>query len=188
MFISNLREILFFCKEMFPVPKEFIFCLFWACFLCSLYPVPKEFISYFLRACFLFQSSLFPVSEEYMSCFRGVYFLLQSISIVLQNVKIQNVELQNVELQNVKTQKVKLQNIELQNVKWIKGRITIHRKLQNVKNYKTWNLTERQNTTRWILQNVKLQNIKNTKRRKWWSWMVYIWKSSISLCTLRLTT
>jgi hypothetical protein len=46
----------------------------------------------------------------------------------------------------------KIQNVENKNIE-----------LQNVKNYKTLNLTERQYTKRRILQNIEIQNIENTK-------------------------
>ncbi len=38
-------------------------------------------------------------------------------------------------------------------------KITKRRILQNVKSYKTSNLTKRRNAKRWILENVKIQNI-----------------------------
>ncbi len=66
--------------------------------------------------------------------------LLELVPIVLQNVELQNAEFQNVELQNAE-----LQNVELQNVESCKK-----------SKHKTSNLTERQNTKRWILQNLTL--------------------------------
>jgi hypothetical protein len=38
-------------------------------------------------------------------------------------------------------------------------------KLQNVESYRTSNLTKRQNTKCWILKNVKIQDVENTKGR-----------------------
>ncbi len=73
------------------------------------------------------------------------------LGIVLQNVELQNAELQNTEFQNIELQNAELQNAEL----------------QNVKSYRTSNLTKRRNTKCWILQNVEIQNVDNTKRRKW---------------------
>ncbi len=69
---------------------------------------------------------------------------------------LQNVELPNAELQNAEFQNIELQNAELQNAK-----------LQNFESYRMSNLTKRLNTKCWILQNMEIQNVDNTKRRKW---------------------
>jgi hypothetical protein len=65
--------------------------------------------------------------------------------------RITNAEFQNIELQNAELQNAELQNAEL----------------PIVESYRTSNLTKRWNTIRWILQNVKIQNVDNTKRWKW---------------------
>ncbi len=72
---------------------------------------------------------------------------------------LQNVELQNTEFQNAEFQNIELQNAELQNAE-----------LQNVESYRTSNLTERR----------ILQNVDNTKRRKWLAWMVNMfWNTNL---------
>ncbi len=85
-------------------------------------------------------------------------------SIVLQNVELQNAELQNAEFQNIELQNAELQNAEL----------------QNVESYRMSNLTKRRNTKRRILQNVEIQYVDNTKRRKWLAWMVNMfWNTNL---------
>jgi uncharacterized protein YjbI with pentapeptide repeats len=95
--------------------------------------------------------------------------------ISLQVIVLQNVELQNVELQNAEIQNIELQNAELQNAE-----------LQNIESYRTSNLTEPRNTKCRILQNVEIQNVDNTKCRKWQAWMVNIFWNYLFLSALRL--
>ncbi len=93
-----------------------------------------------------------------------------------RTIVLQNVELPNAELQTAKFQNIELQNAELQNVK-----------LQKVKSYRMSNLTKRRNTKHKIFQNVEIQNVDNTKRRKkWQDWMVNIFGNYLFPYTLRL--